>query len=217
VRFAFTGLPASVIDHAEWPPYPERGFDPATTARGISARIQGDDITVEWPELPDFGQPNGTYLVYASRARAGLRGFPGLDYSLLAAIPARGTPRGSYVHRNGLLASPEWFYFVVPVREVYWRGSSTYSVGVSATSLAAGYSAVGLPFRPFANGTYSSVRTSDLVGSETRGVTWYDSIRGDWVAHAAWMPAGTYDTPFTMVMGVQVDVATATRIVFVGV
>jgi hypothetical protein len=31
------------------------------------------------------------------------------------------------------------------------------------------------------------------------------------------MPAGTYDTPFTMVMGVQVDVATATRIVFVGV
>jgi nitrous oxidase accessory protein NosD len=216
-RFTFTGLPGTVIDHAGWPPYPERGFDPTTTARGISAQVQGNDVIVEWPRLPDFGPPNGSYLVYASRTRAGLRGYPGLDHVLLATVAASASPRLSYVHNDALLASPEWYYFVVPVREVYWRGSSTYSVGVSAFFLPNGPTAIGLPLRPYENGTYGAISVSGLVGPEVRGIVWFDPDRQDWVAHAAWMPVGTHDVVFLPVMAVQVDVATPTRIVFVGV
>lgn len=215
--FTFTGLPGTVIDHAGWPPYPERGFDPLGTAQGISAQVQGDDVSVAWPQLPDFGPPSGSYLLYASRSRAGLRGFPGLDYTLLATVAATAAPRASYAHSGALMQSPEWYYFVVPIRDVYWRGSSTYSIGVTSTSLPAGYSAIGLPLRPFANGTYSAVQISDLLGTDIRGVEWFDLSRQDWVAHAAWMPAGTYDPPFTMIMAVQVDSEKQARVVFIGV
>jgi len=216
-QFTFTGVPGSVIDYAQWPPYPERGFDPATTAREISAQVQGNDITVEWPQLPDFGPPNGSYLLYASRTPGGLRGYHGLDHFLLATVPASAGPRMSFVHRDALLDSSEWYYFVVPVREVYGRGSSTYSIGVSALDLPIGSAAFGLPLRPFSNGTYSAIVVSGLVSSNVQGVIWFDQTRQDWVAHAAWMPQGTYDTSITMIMAVQVDATSPTRIVFVGV
>jgi hypothetical protein len=90
-------------------------------------------------------------------------------------------------------------------------------VGVSAITVGPGYAAIGLPLRPYANGTYLTLRVSSLLGPNLTGIQWFDPARGDWVAHAAWMPPGTYDAPFTMVMAVQVDAAVPTRLAFTGV
>ena len=83
--------------------------------------------------------------------------------------------------------------------------------------LSGGYSAIGLPLQPYANGTYLVPRVASLLDVGLPGVQWFDLARQDWVAHAAWMPAGTYDTEFAMIMAVQVDATSPTRIVFVGV
>ena len=215
--FTFTGLPAAMIDYARWPPYALAGFDPTSSARAVTATVSGDDVALTWTQLPEIPQGNGTYQVYASTTPAGLRGYPGVDYELLATIPATPAATLSYRHVGALRASPSWFYLVVPVRAVYWRGASTYSVGVVAAALDPGYSAVGLPLQPFANGTYFAPNVSSLSGPGILGTQWFDSARGDWVARAAWMPQGTYDAPFTLIMAVQIDATSPTRIVFVGV
>ena len=213
----FVGLPGAMIDYADWPPYPLRGFDPATTAREVTATVAGDDVVLEWTQLPDVPLGNGTYRVHASRTPAGFHGYLGVDYDLLATVDATAAGTLSYTHVGALRASPAWYYRVVPVRATYWRGASTYSVGVAAESVSAGYSAIGLPLQPYANGTYLARTVSYLSGPGVAGLLWFDASRGDWVAHAAWMPPGTYDAPFTMIMAVQVDVAATTRFVFVGV
>ena len=215
--FAFTGLPASVIDFGEWPPYPLGGFDPATTAREITAMARGDDVVVEWSEIAGFGPPNGTYEVYYSATPGGLRGYYGADYSLLTTVPATGLPRATAVHSGALANGTQWYYLVVPVRDANWRGSSTYSVGVVAVGLKSGYASVGLPLQPYANGTYLVSSASSLLGPDIRGVVWFDSLRQDWVAHASWMPPGMYDTTLEMVMAVQVSASAPARIVFSGV
>ena len=213
----FAGLPGAMIDYAAWPPYPIAGFDPASTARQIAAAVVGDDVVVTWVQIAEVPPGNGTYEVCASRTPAGLRGYPGAGCPLLATVPATTGATLSYTHVSALAASSSWYYQVVPFRAAYLKGASTYSVGVVATTLAPGYSAIGLPLQPFENGTYVARNVSSLSGPGSAGVVWFDPARGDWVAHASWMAAGTYDAPFTMVMAVQVDVAAPTRIVFVGV
>jgi len=213
----FTGVPGAQIDYAEWPPYALRGFDPATTARQVTATVDGNDVVLVWPQLPEIPVGSGTYQVYASRTPAGLRGDPGVDYNLLATVPATGAPTLAFRHAGALAATPAWYYFVVPVLPVLRRGASTYSVGVVAMGLSGGYSAIGLPLQPYANGTYLVPRVASLLDVGLPGVQWFDLARQDWVAHAAWMPAGTYDTEFAMIMAVQVDATSPTRIVFVGV
>ncbi len=215
--FTFVGLPGAMIDYARWPPYPLAGFDRATTARNLTATVSGDDVRLTWTEIPGFGLANETYEVYVADAPSKLFGRPFTDVRLLATVPATGAGSASTVHVGALAAGPEWFYLVVPVQDGRSRGPSTYSVGVSAVSLGAGYGAVGLPLRPYANGTYLSPPVSSLAAPNVSGLVWFDPARGDWVAHAAWMPPGTYDAPFTMVMAVQIDVSTPMRIVFAGV
>ena len=216
-QVTFTGLPGTMIDYAGWPPYALQGFDPATTAREIAVRAVGDDVVLEWTQLPEIPPPNGAYEVRASRTPAGLRGNPGIDYRVLATVPATAAPRRSYMHSGALAASPEWYYMVIPARDQYWRGSSTYSVGVVAADLSPGHAAVALPLRLYENGTYLARSVSSLVNGGVNGVLWFDPSREDWVAHAAWMPPGTYDTLFVMIMAVQIDATSPTRIVFVGV
>ena len=216
-RVTFTGLPGATIDYASWPPYPLAGFDPATTARSITASIRGDDVLLTWAEIPGFGSPGAAYEVYFADAPWKLHGRPWTDYRLLATIPATGAGSASTVHAGALAAGPQWFYRAVPVQDGLSRGASTYSAGVFATSVGPGYSAIGLPLRPVADGAYYVPPVSSLLGQNVSGVLWFDLARQDWVAHAAWMSPGTYDAPFTMTMGVQVDVAVPTRITFVGV
>ena len=216
IPFTFTGVPGAQIDYAEWPPYALKGFDPATTAREVTATAVGDDVVLTWAQLPEIPVGNGTYEVYASRTPAGLRGYPGVDYTLLATVLATGAPTLAFTHVGALATSPAWYYFVVPVLPVYRRGASSYSVGVVAVPLDSGYSAIGLPLRPYANGTYLTARVSSLLGVGVTGVQWFDLVRQDWVAHAAWMPSGIHDTDFVMIMAVQVDATSPTRIVFVG-
>jgi len=213
----FVGLPAAMIDYATWPPYPLAGFDAATTARELAATVTGDDVVLTWPSLAGIPPGNGTYRVFASRSPGVLRGDPGTDDDLLATVPATAAATVWYTHVSALRAGPAWYYLVVPVRAVYLRGASTYSVGVLATPLDLGYTAIGLPLQPFENGTYVARQVSSLSRPEFSGIQWLDPSRGDWVAHAAWMPAGMYDADFEMIMGVQVDATTPTRIVFVGV
>ena len=215
--FTFTGLPGTMIDYAGWPPYALSGFDPDTTARTIYATVSGDDVVVTWGEIPGFALPNETYEVYVASTPSGLRGDPWTDFKLLATIPAKGMGTASVVHAGALLSGTQWFYFVVPVQDSYWRGPSTYSVGVSAISLEPGYGALGLPLRPYASETYVTPDVSSLVVPNITGVLWYDIARGDWVAHAAWMPPGMYDTGLAMVMAIQVSASTPTRVVFTGV
>jgi hypothetical protein len=89
--------------------------------------------------------------------------------------------------------------------------------GHTSSSQFAMYAAVGLPLRPYSNGTYLSPLASSLAVANISGVQWYDAVRGDWTAHASWMPPGTYDVPLEMVMAVQVCALNPTRIVFTGV
>jgi parallel beta-helix repeat protein len=213
----FTGLPGAMIDYAGWPPYALSGFDPDTTARTIAATASGADVVVTWSEIPGFGLPNETYEVYVASTPSGLRGDPWTDSKLLATVPAKGTGTASVVHAGALLSGTQWFYFVVPVQDSYWRGPSTYSVGVSAISLGPGYRALGLPLRPYASGIYVTPDISSLLAPNITGVLWYDIARGDWVPHAAWMPPGMYDTGLTMVMAIQVSASTPTMVVFTGV
>ena len=216
-RIVFTGVPGAMIDHAGWPPYPMTGFDPDTSAREITATAIGNDVRLEWTQLPGLG-PNGTYEVHASTTPAGLRGYPGFDYRVLGRVPANASAVGSFVHDYALLESPEWYYLVVPIQDVYWRGSSTYSVGVFAVDLGPGFAALAMPLRPYANGSYVPVSVSTLLSDPAlRGAVWYDTSRGDWVAHAMWMPVGMYDAAFEMIMAVQVAAAVPTRVVFAGV
>jgi hypothetical protein len=70
---------------------------------------------------------------------------------------------------------------------------------------------------PWNAGLATRFDVSDLLVGGISGGHWFDLSRQDWVAHAAWMTAGTYDTPFVPNMAVQVDVATPTRLTFVGV
>jgi len=211
------GLPAATIDYATWPPYPLTGFDPATTARELAATATGDDVVLTWPSLVEIPTGNGTYQVFASNKPGGLRGEPGVDYELLATVPATAAATVAYRHVGALRSDFEWYYEVVPVRAVYLRGASTYSVGVISMGLASGYSAIGLPLRPFENGSYVAWNVSSLSASGVPRLLWFDLARLDWVAHAAWMAAGTYDTPFTMIMAVQIDPVAPIRLVFSGV
>jgi len=213
----FTGLPAAMIDYAAWPPYPLAGFDPTSSARNVSAAVVGDDVVLTWDQLVEIPPGNGSYEVYASSSPAGLRGYPAVDYERIATVPATAAATLSYTHVGALRVRSAWYYQIVPIRPAYLRGASTYSVGVVATILNPGYSAIGLSLQPFANGTYLALNVSSLSGTGIAGLQWFDAARGDWVAHAAWMSPGTYDAPFTMIMAVQVDVAVPTRFVFVGV
>ena len=193
------------------------GFDPATTARGLAATVIGDDVVLTWPSLAEIPPGNGSYQVLASRTPGGLRGYPGMDYELLGTVPATAASTVVYTHVDALGSGSAWYYLVVPVRAVYLRGASTYSVGVIATALGLGYSAIGLPLQPFENGMYVALNVSSLSALGLQNLQWFDLARQDWVAHASWMAAGTYDAPFTMIMAVQVDAAAPIRLAFSGV
>jgi hypothetical protein len=214
----FTGLPGAMIDYAKWPPYALEGFDPTTTAREVTATTAGNSVVLEWTQIPEIPTGNGTYQVYASRTPSGLRGYLGVDHDLLATVAATPAPRRSFTHAGALGVAAEWYYLVVPVRGVYWRGASTYSIGVVATVLPYRYSAIGLPLQPYANGTYLAPEISSLLATPgILGMQWFDVARQDWIAHPGWMPPGTYDAAFSMIMAVQIDVATPTRVLFTGV
>jgi len=214
-RFTFTGLPGAMIGQCGYPPCPYAGFDPMGGARLLSASVIGDDISLRWPAPPGFALGD-RYEVRAARAPAGVLGDPGVDYTAFT-VAASGFPQDAYFHNGALSTGGPWYYLVVPLKYGAWRGSSTYSLGVWTETLVPGYQAIGLPLVPWKAGLPIRLNASDLISSEIMGVQWFHSSRQDWVAHAGWMAAGTYDTSFTMIMAVQVDAVAPIRLVFSGV
>ncbi len=210
--FTFTGLPASMIDFGEWPPYPLGGFDPATTAREITATIKGSDVVIEWSEIAGFEPPNGTYQVYYSMTPEGLRGYPGTDYFLLATVPATGLPRATAVHTDALATGAQWYYLVVPVRDVNWRGSSTYSVGVMSIVYSWGSDTFALPLKPVENNSLDWY--CDAI-PDVAGMAY--STFGEWKYHAKEMPQGVYDVDVLQGEGYQISIdGPSSKFTFVG-
>ncbi len=211
-NFTFTGLPASMIDYGEWPPYPLGGFDPATTARDITATTIGNDVVIEWSEIPGFEPPNGTYQIYCSKTPGGLRGYPGVDYFLLDTVPATGLPSASAVHTNALLSSAQWYYLVVPVRDVNWRGSSTYSIGVITVVYEEGSDTFALPLMPIYDHTLDWY--CDAI-PDVAGMAYM--IHELWKYHAKEMPQGVYDVDVLQGEGYQIStVGPSSKFTFVG-
>jgi hypothetical protein len=214
-RFTFTGLPAAMIAHCGFPPCPGAGFNANGDARNLSASVVGNNIILRWPGLTGFFF-NDRYEVRAARTPAGVLSDPGLDYTSFV-VPASGPGQQIFSHSGVAASGGAWYYLVVPLQHGAWRGSSSYSLGVWTAAFASGYQAVGLPLMPWNAGLATRFDVSDLLVGGISGGHWFDLSRQDWVAHAAWMTAGTYDTPFVPNMAVQVDVATPTRLTFVGV
>jgi parallel beta-helix repeat protein len=211
-NFTFTGLPASMIDYGEWPPYPLGGFDPATTARGITATTIGNDVVIEWSEIPGFEPPNGTYQVYYSMTPEGLRGYPGVDYFLLATVPATGLTRATAVHTDALATGAQWYYLVVPMWDMNWRGSSTYSIGVTTVVYEGGSDTFALPLRPMDDHTldWYCDAIPDVVGMAYM-------IFELWKYHAKEMPQGVYDVDVLQGEGYQISIdGPSSKFTFVG-
>ena len=217
-HYAFVGLPASMISFEDSPPLWYEGFD-QVAARLITATPQGDDIRISWTQPPGMVPWRDTYKVYYSPRRDGFHGLEGLDFFLLNGAPvlAPWGAEASTTHTNALSSGREWYYMVVPYINSSLMGSSSYSIGVDINNVRTGYSAIGLPLRPYANGTYLSLAVSSLSSPEMRGLQWLNYSIGDWTAHAAWMPSGMHDSELDMIMAVQVDAAVPTRVVFTGV
>jgi hypothetical protein len=184
-------------------------------ARLLSGSLVGDSISLRWPAPAGFGLGD-RYEVRAARSPTGVLGDPGVDYAAFT-VAASGSSQDSFFHNAALSGGGPRYYLVVPLKYGAWRGSSTYSVGVWTETLPSGYQAIGLPLVPWKAGLPIAMNVSDLITSGIVGIEWFSSSRQDWVAHAAWMPAGTYDANFEMIMAVQVDASAPTRIVFVGV
>lgn len=218
VSYTFVGLPASMISYEDSPPLWYAGFG-QDHAREIWATPFGDDVLISWVQPPGMMSIRDSYKVYCSPTRDGFFGVEGHDYFLLngAPVPAPFQPIANAYHAGALATSRQWYYMVVPRMNSSREGSSSYSIGVFEVDLGVGYSAIGMPLSPYVNGTFMRYNVSALSSPEILGVQWLDPLRNDWVAHAGWMPAGMYDTDFTMVMAVQVSTSAPTGIAFTGV
>jgi parallel beta-helix repeat protein len=216
--YTFVGLPASMISYMESPPLWYAGFG-QDDARRIWATAFDSDVRVSWIQPPGMMSMRDSYRVYYSPTRDGFFGIEGLDYLLLGGAPimAPWGPVANAYHSGAFSSGHEWYYMVVPYVNNSLQGSSSYSVGVISEEIAPGYSAIGLPLRPWANGTFLGVNVSSISSADILGVQWLDPSRNDWVARQAWMPPGMYDAPLLMVMAVQVDASVATTIAFTGV
>jgi hypothetical protein len=214
----FVGLPASMISYEESPPLWYAGFG-QDDARRIWATAFDSDVRVSWIQPPGMMSMRDSYRVYYSPTRDGFFGIEGLDYLLLNGAPviAPWGPIVNVFHAGALSSGREWYYMVIPFVNNSLQGSSSYSIGVFKTDLLTGYSAIGLPLRPFANGTYMDLDVSHILSPGILGVQWFNRTLNDWTAHAAWMPTGMYDTVLVMVMAVQVSADIPARAVFTGV
>lgn len=214
-RFTFTGIPASMIAHCGFPPCPGTGFDATGEARNLSASVVGNNVIVRWPGIAGFFLAD-RYEIRAARSPAGVLGDPGVDYTSFVVTPSMAGQQ-SFSHSGAAAVPGIWYYLIVPLQHGAWRGSSSYSIGVWIRATSSGYEAIGLPLLPWNGGVSIPMDASDLVVTGVSGIQWFDLTRQDWVAHASWMPPGTYDTPLSMVMAVQIHASVATRIAFVGV
>jgi hypothetical protein len=216
--YTFVGLPASMISYEESPPLWYTGFGQADATR-IWATPFDTDVRISWIQPPGMMPMRDSYRVYYSSKRDGFFGFEGLDYLLLGGAPivAPWGPVANAFHSGALSSGHEWYYMVVPFVNNSLQGSGSYSVGVFSTGLGPGYSAIGLPLRPYANGTFLGLNVSFISSANILGVQWLDFARNDWVARQAWMPPGMDDTELEMVMAVQVDASVLTSVVFTGV
>ena len=214
-RVTFAGLPASMIAHCGFPPCPGAGFDSTGDARDLSASVTGNDVVLRWPGLTGFFLGD-RYEVHTARTPAGVLGDAGVDYTSFSITPTGLGPQ-SFSHSGAAASAGAWYYLVVPLEHGGWRGSSSYSFGVWIGAMTPEYDALGLPLLPWSRGMMTQLGVSDLLVGGVSGVQWFDLVRQDWVAHAAWMPPGTYDAPLSMVMAIQVQASVATRMALVGV
>jgi len=188
----FTGLPGTMIRHDE---HAFPGFDPAGSARSLTATVVGADVLVSFERIPGAA----SYQVWVSPTRTGF--FDG-GATLLSTVTAPVSDPVLVTHADALNASSEVYYQVVPLNAGLVAGSSTYSVGVWSR-LYATHDTLALALRPESAVTVSWL--ADTVPGAL-GVLWL-TADGTWVPHLAGMPAGVYDAEVPLASGVQVAVS----------
>jgi len=217
IPYTFVGLPGSMIKYKDSPPLPYKGFGLDGARLIWASSLSGFDVKLSWVQPSGITPMQDIYRIYYSTKPDGFFGLEGHDYFLRSNFSAPSTPVAEITYLSDLAIENELYYMVVPYINSSLEGSGSYSIGIFGADLASGYSAISLPLRPYENGTYLALDVSTLSNANILGVQWLDANRQDWVGHQAWMPPGMYDTPFVMVMTVQVDTSAPTRIVFTGV
>jgi hypothetical protein len=203
--FVFTGLPGSMIAFDEGA-FGGFALAPTATALSLAASAAGVDVTLSWAAAAGMG-PGDLYQVWSSPTRTGF--FDGT--ATLAATVLH--PATTHTRVGALATADEAYFWVVPVDDALGPGTSTYSVGVWAKTLA-GHDTLALPLKPGAPLSIAALADS-IPGA--LGLLWLTAA-GIWVPHFAAMAAGTYDAAVLFGLGYQVSVrsAVAVRVVFVG-
>jgi len=195
--FTYVGRPASMISYQDG-----FGFGSQTPeVQSVRAAVSGDDVTLSW--LPPVCCAI-EYVVYRSATRDGF--FTG------AAVEAGRTFGLTFTDLGAMRPGVrEVYLMVVPVDAFSGViGSGSYSLGIVRLDLP-GQAAIGLPLQPFAAEDVSWY--ADQV-PYALGIDWLD-VTG-WVPHFKEMPAGVYDTAFSMATAYQVSTKTATTYTFIG-
>jgi len=209
----FVGLPGAMIRRNTVPFVPFAGFSD-TEAKRVTATVEAGQVRLAWVQPAVVVPGNDTYRVYWSFTRAGFFGVEGADHFLVNGAPVPAPP-GPIAEVTHAFPGGEAYYLVVPYRDGFFRGSSSYSVGVVGMDVN-GSAAVGLPLRPYANGTYATLAGSDAFAAPgVLGFLWLDG--GVWVPHFAAMPPGVYDALLEMGRAVQVQAIGPARLWFLGV
>jgi hypothetical protein len=193
----FAGLPGSMILHSGAGGF--GGYDPASDAAGLTARVAGDDVALEFPAAAGMSAGVDAYEVWAADSRAGF--FDGTSWQVPGSPFLAAAGPMSVTHAGAITGPGEACYLVVPRLSTGETGTSTYSVCVWTTTYL-GTQFVGLPLRPLQPGPVSWY-VGDIPAA--LGIAWL-APPGIWVAHAAGMGPGVYDATFRFGGGVQLSV-----------
>jgi hypothetical protein len=193
--YTFVGFPGSMISFHE-------GFgESAGFNKGLTADVQGSDITVTWQPL----QGTTSYEIYRSTKRDGL-----FDEAIqpLATVPAS---LASFTDDGAILLGTEYYYWVVPINVAGERGSSTYSVGVWVGNYQEGSDTVSSPLK-----LQDEITIDEMCDMNEHIVGIAYLIKGVWKFHSREMPASAYNSVFEQSLGYQISSENEVRLIFIG-
>lgn len=194
-NYTFTGLPGSMIQYHE-------GFGESVPFRkGLTADVQGADITLGWKPLSGAS----AYEVYRSTSRDGLFK-EGIHPK--ATVPATSN---SYTDTGIALPDRKHYYWIVPVDSGGKRGSSTYSIGVWIEGYESGTDTLSIPLK-----LPDEVWIDDLceMSNDIAGII--HMMKGYWRLHAREMPRMVYDAIVEQGVGYQISTTGEVQLIFVG-
>ncbi len=194
-HYTFTGLPGSMISYHE-------GFGDSIPFReGLTADVQGTDITLTWEPLPGASE----YEIYRSTKRDGL-----FDEGVhpIETVPAT---FNNYTDIGIALRDRQFYYWIIPVDFGERRGSSTYSIGVWIEGYQLGSDTLALPLK-----LPVEIWVDDLCELDSNIVGIVHMMKGYWRLHAREMPARVYDSVVEQSVGYQILTEGWTQLVFIG-